>query len=328
MLSLLKSTTVALAVAVAFGLLPAYAQETGSKLPAITISEELTIARHEVPVLGSTMSYLEQGQGEAVVFLHGNPSAAYLWRNIMPYVAETHRAIAPDLIGMGNSGKPEIDYTFADHAAYLDAFIAAMDLDEITLVSHDWGAALAWDFARRHPDMVVRLTFMEGVLPPAFPQPSYEAMGDEMGGMFRALQDPEQGYEMVMEGNMFVEGILPMMINRPLGEVATAEYGAPYGEIESRLPTWMWPREVPIGGQPNSSVVLMEDIAAFMGETQMPVLLTYAEPGVLVPPQAVPFYTNLIGDLETAFIGQGLHFIQEDQPDAIGRAIADWLRRN
>ncbi len=326
MLNLLKSTTVALAFASTFA--PANAQEAGSKLPVISISEELTIARNEVAVLGSTMSYLEQGEGEAVVFLHGNPSAAYLWRNIMPYVAETHRAIAPDLIGMGHSGKPEIDYTFADHAAYLDAFIAAMDFDQITLVSHDWGAALAWDFARRHPEKVVRLTFMEGVLPPAFPQPSYEAMGEEMGGMFRALQDPEQGYQMVMEGNVFVEGILPMMINRPLGQVATDEYGAPYGEIESRLPTWMWPREVPIGGQPESSVALMEDIAAFMGETEMPVLLTYAEPGVLVPPQAVPFYTNLIGDLETAFIGQGLHFIQEDQPDAIGRAIADWLRRN
>ena len=326
MLNLLKSTTVALALAGAFA--PALAQETGPKLPAVTISEDLTIARHEVAVLGSTMSYLEQGEGEAVVFLHGNPSAAYLWRNIMPYVAETHRAIAPDLIGMGHSGKPEIDYTFADHAAYLDAFIAAMDLDQVTLVSHDWGAALAWDFARRHPDKVVRLTFMEGVLPPAFPQPSYAAMGEEMGGMFRSLQDPEQGYQMVMEGNMFVEGILPMMINRPLGETAKAEYGAPYRDVESRLPTWMWPREVPTGGQPDSSVALMEDIAAFMGETEMPVLLTYADPGVLVPPQAVPFYTNLIGNLETAFIGQGLHFIQEDQPDAIGRAIADWLRRN
>lgn len=326
MLNLLKSTTVVLAFIGAVA--PAYAQNTRTKLPAVTISEDLTIPRSEVAVLGSTMSYLEQGEGEAVVFLHGNPTAAYLWRNIMPYIAETHRAIAPDLIGMGHSGKPEIDYTFADHAAYLDAFIAAMDLDQITLVSHDWGAALAWDYARRHPDSVVRLTFMEGVLPPAFPQASYDAMGEEMGGMFRALQDPEQGYEMVIEGNMFVEGILPMMINRPLGEAAKAEYGAPYGDVESRLPTWMWPREVPIGGQPESSVTLMEDIASFMSETDMPALLTYAEPGVLVPPQAVPFYTNLIGDLETAFIGQGLHFIQEDQPDAIGRAIADWLRRN
>lgn len=326
MLNFLKSTAIVLVFAGAVA--PVHAEDSGTKLPASSISEELTIARHDVAVLGSRMSYLEQGQGDAVVFLHGNPTAAYLWRNVMPHVAGTHRAIAPDLIGMGHSAKPDVDYSFADHAAYLDGFIAALDLDQITLVSHDWGAALAWDFARRHPDKVVRLAFMEGVLPPVFPQASYEAMGEEMGGMFRALQDPVQGYEMVMEGNMFVDTILPMMINRPLGETAKAEYGAPYGDVASRLPTWMWPREVPIGGEPASSVSLMEDIASFMAETEMPVLLTYAEPGVLVPPQAVPFYTDLIGDIETVFVGQGLHFIQEDQPDAIGRAIADWLRRN
>ena len=304
---------------------PILAQETA---PTSAISEDLIVPRYDVAVLGSNMSYLEQGTGDAVVFLHGNPTAAYLWRNVIPYVSETHRAIAPDLIGMGHSDKPEIDYTFADHAAYLDAFIAELGLTEITLVAHDWGAALAWDFAQRHPDMVVKLAFMEGVLPPAFPQASYEAMGPEMGGMFMALQDEEQGYQMVMEGNMFVEGILPQMILRPLGDAAKAEYGAPYETVESRLPTWMWPREVPIGGQPEASVTLMEDILEFMGETDMPVLLAYAEPGVLVPPQAVPFYTGLIGDLETAFVGEGLHFIQEDQPDAIGRAVADWLRRN
>lgn len=306
----------------------ALAESTGAGLPAPVISEELTVPRHDIAVLGSSMSYLEEGTGDAVVFLHGNPTAAYLWRNVIPYVSATHRAIAPDLIGMGHSGKPAIEYTFADHAAYLDAFIAAMDLTEITLVVHDWGAALAWDFAQRHPDLVVRLAFMEGVLPPVFPQPSYEAMGPEMGGMFKALQDEEQGYQMVMEGNMFVEGILPQMMLRPLGDAARAEYGAPYGTVESRLPTWMWPREVPIGGQPETSVALMDNILEFMGETDMPVLLAYAEPGVLVPPKAVPFYTGLIGNLEAAYIGRGLHFIQEDQPDAIGRAIADWLRRH
>lgn len=306
----------------------AAAEDSEYRLPTIAVSEELTIDRHEIAVLGSTMSYLEEGEGDAVVFLHGNPSSAYLWRNVIPHVSNTHRAIAPDLIGMGQSGQPDIAYTFADHARYLDAFIEEMGLTEITLVSHDWGAALAWDFARRHPDTVVRLAFMEGVLPPAFPQASYEAMGEEMGGLFRALRDPEQGHQMVMEGNMFVEGILPMMVNRPLGEAAMEAYRAPYGTVESRLPTWMWPREVPIGGTPEANVQLMNDIQTFMAETDMPVLLAYAEPGVLVPPQAVPFYTDLIQGLETAFIGQGLHFIQEDQPDAIGRAIADWLRRN
>lgn len=203
-----------------------------------------------------------------------------------------------------------------------------MGLNKITLVGHDWGAALAWDFARRHPDKVVRLAFMEGVLPPAFPQASYAAMGAQMGGMFRALRDPEQGRKMIMESNMFVEQILPLMIYRPLGETARAEYRRPYRREKDRLPTWMWPREVPIGGEPASSVKLLENIHAFMGSTDMPVLLAYADPGVLVPPRAVPYYTGLIDHLETVYIGRGLHFIQEDQPDAIGRALADWMRRN
>lgn len=322
----LKTISILAAALLSFS--PALAQDAEPQLPAPVIAEELSIARHSVEVLGSTMSYLEQGQGDTVLFIHGNPTAAYLWRNIMPHVSDTHRTIAVDLIGMGHSAKPEIDYTFADHARYLDAFVQEMGLSEITLVGHDWGAALAWDFARRHPEMVVKLVFMEGVLPPSFPQASYEAMGEEMGGMFRAMRDPEQGHQMIMEGNMFVENILPMMINRPLGEAAKAEYGAPYAEMDDRLPTWIWPREVPIGGEPASNVTLMEDIQTFMSNTEMPVLLAYADPGVLVPPQAVPFYTNLISNIETAFIGQGLHFIQEDQPDSIGRAIEDWLRRH
>jgi haloalkane dehalogenase len=307
---------------------PAVAQEAAPKLPPATISEENPLRRNGVAVLDSTMSYLEAGEGEVVLFLHGNPSAAYLWRNVIPHVIEGHSAIAPDLIGMGHSGKPKIDYTYADHARYLDAFVEALGLNEITLVGHDWGAALAWDYARRHPEKVVRLAFMEGVLPPAFPQPSYEAMGPEMGGMFQVMRDPQQGYKMIMEGNMFVEQILPMMIDRPLGDAARVEYGLPYREIDHRLPTWAWPREVPIGGEPATSVQLMEDIRAFMDATEMPVLLAYAEPGVLVPPKAVPFYTGLIDNLETAYIGRGLHFIQEDQPTAIGYALSDWLRRN
>lgn len=326
MSNLLKIAAVTTLIALSSTLV--VAEDAAPKLPAVAVSEELVIDRREIAVLGSTMSYLEEGEGDVVVFLHGNPSSAYLWRNVIPYVSSTHRVIAPDLIGMGESGKPDIAYTFADHARYLEAFVDELNLPAITLVSHDWGSALAWDFARRNPDKVVRLAFMEGVLPPAFPQDSYQAMGEEMGGMFRALRDPEKGREMVMQGNMFVESILPMMANRPLGEAAMETYRAPYSTVDSRLPTWMWPREVPINGMPASNVQLMQDIQTFMGKTDMPVLLAYAEPGVLVPPQAVPFYTDLIDNLETAFVGQGLHFIQEDQPDAIGRAIADWLRRN
>ncbi|SHH80443.1 haloalkane dehalogenase [Cognatishimia maritima] len=323
-----KQNILSLAGAAALAATPLVVFGQDAKLPLPNVSEELALSPQAVDVLDSSMTYLEAGDGDPVLFIHGNPTSSYLWRNIIPHVSDTHRAIAVDLIGMGGSGKPTITYSFDDHAKYLEAFIDEMDLSGITLVGHDWGAALAWDFAMRHPGKVNRLAFMEGVLPPAMPQPSYEAMGEDMGGMFRALRDQEQGYKMVMEDNFFVEGILPMMINRSLGAEAQEAYGAPYETVESRLPTWMWPREVPIGGEPARNVELMEDIQKFMAETEMPVLLTYAEPGVLVPPQAVPFYSNLIGDLEAVYIGQGLHFIQEDQPEAIGRAISDWLRRN
>lgn len=328
MLKKLAATSALSLAALALAAAPTLAEQGVHSLPRPVVSEELTLTSKSVEVLGDRMSYLEEGSGETVLFIHGNPTSSYLWRNIIPYVADDHRAIAVDLIGMGNSAKPDIAYTFADHARYLEAFVEALELTNITLVGHDWGAALAWDYARRHPDRVARLAFMEGVAPPTFPMASYEAMGEEFGGMFRTIRDPELGHQMIMVENQFVTGILPQLISRPLGEAATATYGAPYVAQEARLPTWVWPRELPIGGEPAANVTLMEDIQAYMGETEMPVLLAYADPGAIIPPAAAPFYTGLISNVETAFVGQGLHFIQEDQPDAIGRALDDWLRRN
>lgn len=305
------------------------AGETGTaKLPAPDISETLSVPRHSVAVLDSAMSYLELGSGEPVLFIHGNPTSAYLWRNVMPHAAGSHRAIAVDLIGMGSSGKPDIGYTFADHYRYLEAFVDALGLPPLTIVGHDWGATLAWEYARRHPDRVKRLAFMEGVLPPAFPRPSFESMGEEMGGMFRAFKDEAKGHKLVIEDNMFVEKVLPGFVSRTLGGQAMGAYRAPYLEQAHRKPTLSWPREVPIVGEPAANVRLLADIEAFMATTAMPVLLAYAEPGVLIPPAGVGWYADRIANLETAFVGQGLHFIQEDQPDAIGRALADWIRRN
>lgn len=304
---------------------PALSHET--KLPPLSVSEELSLARKTAQVLDSTMTFIESGKGDTVLFLHGNPTSAYLWRNILPYAGKDHRAVAVDLIGMGGSGKPDITYTFADHVRYLDAFIETLGPDPITLVGHDWGAALAWHYAQRHPDKVEKLAFMEGVLPPAFPKPSFESMG-ELGDIFRAFKDSEKGHQLVIEQNMFVEEVLPNMVNRPLGDAAKAEYGAPYQLASHRAPTLSWPREVPIAGEPAATVTALQDIETFMQQTEMPVLLLYADPGVLVPPAATGWYTDRISNLETAYIGRGLHFFLEDQPDAVGRAIADWLRRH
>ncbi len=304
------------------------AQPCGYKLPRPDISETFPYRGHYAGVDGVQMFYVDEGQGDPVVFIHGNPTSSYLWRNVIPYVAGDSRAVALDLVGMGRSGKLDIGYRYMDHYRYLEGFIDALDLKNITFVVHDWGAALGFDYARLHPDRVKAIAFMEGVLPPAFPQPSYEAMGEEMGGMFRAMRDPVQGREMVIDNHMFVEQILPGFVNRTLGEEAMAEYRRPFVGPASREPILAWPREVPIAGEPADVTERLEAIGAFMTETDLPVLLLYADPGVVVPPQAVGWYTGHMKNIETAYVGQGLHFIQEDQPDAIGRALSDWIRRH
>lgn len=309
----------------------------GAGSPPVSAAESPRVGSAEAPaaarsgyaeVHGARMHYLEQGKGSAVLFVHGNPTSSYLWRNVMPLVAQGHRAIAVDLIGMGRSDKPDIEYSYDDHLKFLEGFIESLGLSDVTLVVHDWGATLGFDYARLHPGRVRRIAFMEGVLPPSFPQPSYDALGPEMGGMFRALRDPVSGRELVLEQNIFLEKLLPQFVMRQLEPAEIAEYKRPYQQPATRMPLWMWPRELPIGGEPRDMTERFSAIETYLRSPGVPVLLLYAEPGVLVPPAAVPWYTSTIPKLETAFIGKGLHFIQEDQPVAIGRALVDWMRRN
>lgn len=303
-------------------------ESLGYKLPTATISAAFPFESKYLDVRGSRMHYVDEGQGDPVIFIHGNPTSSYLWRNIIPYVTDHHRAIAIDLIGMGKSDKPDIGYTFREHYQYVEAFIEKQGLRNITFVVHDWGATLGFEYARGHPDRVKSIAFMEGVLPPTFPQPSFEAMGEDMGGLFRTLKDPVKGREMVIDNNGFVEQLLPAFTNRPLGDAEMTVYRAPYTRAGSRTPTLIWPLEIPIGGQPADTTATLKSIEEFMSATGFPILLLYASPGAVVPPAAVPWYENKIKNLETVYIGPGLHFVQEDQPEAIGRALKDWLRRH
>lgn len=319
----------AIAFAWSVGLADARAQTpAGPQLPAPIIDEAPLEGYRSVVIEGARVAYVERGSGRPIIFIHGNPSSSYLWRNVIPYVEAQGRVIALDLAGMGSSEPARLGYRFADHARRLDAFIEALDLRDVVFVVHDWGAALGFDYAQRHPDNVRAIAFMEGVLPPAFPQPSFDAMGPEMGGMFRAFKDPVQGREMVITQNMFIEQILPRFVNRTLGEHAMSEYRRPYRAAERREPLLAWPREIPIAGDPPEVVATMARIERFMSETDKPALLLYADPGVLVPPAAVPWYTGHMQNLEATYVGQGLHFIQEDQPAAIGHVLSDWLRRH
>ncbi len=328
--SAVKLPAVAILMAFLLPLLPVQAQQKSDdyRLPRTNVTEQSDWTGNHIDVLDSQIHYVESGEGDPILFIHGNPTSSYLWRNVVPFLSDQGRTIAVDLIGMGRSGKPDIAYRYQDHYAYLTAFIDALNLTNITLVTHDWGAALGFDYAAQHPDRVKRIAFMEGVLPPIFPQPSFEAMGEEMGGMFRAFKDPEKGRELIIDNHMFVEQVLPGFVSRPLGEVAMTEYRRPYLSPADREPLLAWPREIPIAGEPQDVVDRMTAIRTFMQTTDKPVLLLHADPGVVVPLQVVPWYVANIRNIETAFIGQGLHFLQEDQPDAIGRAISDWIRRS
>lgn len=278
-------------------------------------------------VRGAEMAYVDQGEGRPVVFLHGNPTSSYLWRGIIPYVSKSHRAIAPDLIGMGDSAKPDIGYTYQDHADYLFDFLDALDLKDAVLVIHDWGSVLGFHYARTRPERVAGLVFLEAIMAPVMPFPSYEAMGP-IEDLFRNMRAEGTGETMVLEQNFFIEQMLgQMMVHTPLSAETLAEYNRYYPTAASRLPTLQWPREMPIGGEPAVATAAVEASNAWLFKSELPKLLLYAEPGAIISPDLAEQLQADIPNLEKVFVGAGLHFIQEDHPDEIGQAIAGWLSK-
>lgn len=291
------------------------------------ISAEFPYERQFVDVLGSQMAYVEAGNGPTVLFIHGNPTSSYLWRNIIPFVADDHRAIAIDLIGMGASDKPDIGYTFQDHYAYVEGFIDALALEDIILVLHDWGGGLGSYYATNNPDNVRALVMMEAAAPPALPVPSWEAIPDpQVRQTFQSFRDPELGPEIILEQNGFVEGLLPASVVRELSEAEMDAYRAPYPTPESRQPILVWPNEIPVEGEPRRNVEAMEEVAAWLGTSEQPKLYLYASPGLIISPEAAAFIPQVMNNVETRFVGAGIHYIQEDQPETIGRNISDWIR--
>ncbi|MBM2576076.1 haloalkane dehalogenase [Jannaschia sp. Os4] len=282
-------------------------------------------------VLGTTMAYVDTGpdggDGPAVLMLHGNPTSSYLWRNVIPHVADDHRVIAPDLIGMGDSGKPDIAYTYADHAMHLDALLAELDLDEVVLVVHDWGSVLGMEIARGEEGSgrVRGLAFMEAIIPPALPAPSLEAMGERNGELFAFLRSDE-GQEAILQGNFFVEEILgKVAVATPLPEDVMDAYRAPFPTPESRRPTAEWPRQVPIAGEPAETAAVIAANGDWLYSTDLPKLMLSVVPGALMPPPVVAHVEANASNLTHVALGAGVHFVQEDHPDAIGRALSDWL---
>ncbi|WP_122074569.1 haloalkane dehalogenase [Pseudophaeobacter sp. EL27] len=275
-------------------------------------------------VHGKQMAYIEEGEGDPIVFLHGNPTSSYLWRNIMPYLAGRGRLIAPDLIGMGDSEKLSESgpdrYTYVEHRKYLFALLEQLGVtSNVTLVLHDWGSGLGFHWAHMNPDAVRGIAFMEGIVAPV---PGWESFPEAPRAMFQGLRS-EAGEEMVLQKNLFVEAILPGSILRDLSEEEMAEYRRPFANAgEDRRPTLTWPRQIPIGGDPADVVEIVSAYSAWLRETPVPKLFVNAEPGALIV-GPVRDYVRSFPNLDEVTV-KGAHFIQEDSPDDIGQAIQDW----
>jgi haloalkane dehalogenase len=287
-----------------------------------TISAVDPYPRRRVPVLDTEMACVDAGSGDPVVFLHGNPTSSYLWRNVIPHVEPVGRCLAPDLVGMGDSAPaPAGSYRFVDHARYLDAWFEALGLRRVTLVVHDWGSALGFHWARRYPERVRGLVYMEALVRPVtwaeWPEPARK--------IFQALRSPA-GEEMVLQKNVFVERILPASVLRRLGEAEMAVYRRRYREPgESRRPTLTWPRQIPIDGEPADVVAVAEAYARWLATSDVPKLFVNAEPGVILTGPQREFCRRWPNQREITV--RGSHFLQEDSPREIGEAVVQFVSR-
>lgn len=286
---------------------------------------ELPYASRWIEVNGAKMHYMETGDpaGTPILLLHGNPTWSYLWRDVMPHLEDSGRVIAVDLIGMGLSDKPDIAYTFAEHREYLWRFIELLGLQELVLVVHDWGSGLGFDYAYQHQDNVQGIAFMEALIAPF---PAYADMPQGGGDMMQTMRG-EAGRGMILNQNFFVEQLLPGGVVRELSAAELDAYRAPFPTPESRLPVLMWPRQIPIGGEPAEVHAVLAAYAAWLPQSETPKLLLYAEPGMMTQAPVVAMLLARYQNLETVNVGAGGHFIQEDQPDAIGQSIAEWMER-
>ncbi|TMC03211.1 MAG: haloalkane dehalogenase [Chloroflexi bacterium] len=280
--------------------------------------------KRRVAVDGLSMAYVEDGAGDPVVFLHGNPTSSYLWRNVIPHVAPLGRCIAPDLIGMGDSDPlPDSGpgrYRFVDHRHYLDGLLDALEVRQnVTFVVHDWGSALGFDWANRHRDAVAAIAYMEAIVRPV----TWADWPEAARRVFQGFRSPA-GESLVLERNVFVENVLPGSVLRTLTDEEMAEYRRPFLEPgERRRPTLTWPREIPLEGEPADVAEIVAAYQEWLPASPVPKLFVNAEPGAILTGDQREFCRTWANQREVTV--RGNHFVQEDSPDEIGRAIADWL---
>lgn len=286
------------------------------------ISPDFPFASKFIEILGSKMHYIEEGSGDPILFLHGNPTSSYLWRNIIPYLKPHGRCIAPDLIGMGKSDKPNLDYRFLDHSKYIEAFINKLNLSDITLVIHDWGSALGFYYAMRNENNVKGIAFMEALIKPM----KWDDFPSDFKMGFKLMRTPGIGWFMISAMNVFVTQILPKAIVRKLSAEEMKNYAAPYITIQSRKPVLQWPSEIPIDGKPADVYDVINDYNQKLQKSELPKLLFYANPGGIIDDRTVNWCKQNLKNLVSVDIGKGIHYLQEDNPHLIGEELAKWYK--
>jgi haloalkane dehalogenase len=286
-----------------------------------TISSIDRHPRQRLKILDTEISYVDEGTGDPIVFLHGNPTSSYLWRNIIPSVSGLGRCLAPDLVGMGQSGKsPQNAYRFKDHSRYLDAWFNALNLNQnVILVLHDWGSALGFHWAFRNQKKVKAIAYMEAIVQPIV----WEDFSHGRDAIFRAIRS-DKGEHLVLQENLFVESVLPKSILRTLTDEEMNRYREPFKTPESRLPTLVWPREIPIDGEPSDVYEVVKAYSEWISKSQLPKLFIAAQPGALLAGRAGDFCRTWPNQHEVTV--NGIHFVQEDSPEEIGTAIQSFIR--
>jgi haloalkane dehalogenase len=285
------------------------------------------LSKSFLAVEGRRMAFHEAGEGETVLFLHGNPTSSYLWRNVVPHLSGQARCVVPDLLGQGDSDKLENtgpdSYTFVEHRRHLDGLLEQLDLGErVTLVIHDWGSALGFDWANRHRDRVAGIVYMEAIVKPL----SWTDWPESARAIFQGMRS-DAGEEMILEKNLFVEAILPASIIRTLSEEEMAEYRRPFARPgEDRRPTLSWPRQIPVEGEPAEVVEIVQRYGEWLAGSELPKLFINAEPGSILTGPQREFCRTWPNQTEVSV--PGLHFIQEDSPDEIGAAISNWMTQS
>jgi haloalkane dehalogenase len=289
------------------------------------LSETMSYEKKFASVKGKQIAYVEEGSGDPIVLLHGNPTSSFLWRNVIPELVESGRVIVPDLIGQGDSEKlPASDgperYSLEVAYSYVDGLLESIGANEnVTLVIHDWGTGVGFLWAMRHPAAVKGVAYMEGIVKPV----SWSDWPESAVGIFKGFRS-DKGEDLILNRNMFIEGVLPSSVIRPLSDTEMDAYRAPHLETDDRQPLLNWPRQIPIEGEPEDVVALVNEYGAFMAASDIPKLFINADPGSILVGAQREFCRSWPNQQEVTV--KGLHFIQEDSPVEIGQAVANWLK--